>query len=49
MKIAGQIVQKNDPVVKMLETYKKAKNTKEHNQQSLSKLIDRINLDRPIM
>lgn len=33
----------------MLETYQKAKQTRQLNQQVLSKLIDRINLDRPIM
>lgn len=32
MKIGGQIVQKNDSVVRMLETYQKAKNTRDQNQ-----------------
>ena len=48
-KIQGKEVDESDPVVKMVQTYKKAQETRKKSQQTLIKLIERVNLDRPLM
>ena len=49
LKIGKTEVAKNDSVVKMLDTYNRARQSRTDSQNNLDKLIDRINLDRPIM
>ena len=48
-RIRGQIVDKQDNVVKMLKTCMKGRQKKIDFADKLSKLVVRINLDRPIL
>ena len=48
-KINGVIVEKTDPVVKMMRTCIKSKKSQGYYEEKLQKLVDRINLDRPIL
>jgi hypothetical protein len=47
--IAGYTVSKADASVKMLHTCVKARASKADKEAKLQKLVDRINLDRPIL
>jgi hypothetical protein len=48
-KVGSHVVNPKDSVVKLLGTFKRGAETRAREQQTLNKLIDRINLDRPIM
>jgi tRNA splicing endonuclease len=47
--VAGQRVSKADKVVKMLATCKRIRDSREQKEIKLKKLVERINLDRPIL
>jgi hypothetical protein len=49
VKIGNSVALKNDPVVKILETCKFLNHSKKNNKETLTKLMERINMDRPIM
>jgi hypothetical protein len=49
VKVGHSVALKSDPVVKILETCKVLNNSKKNNIETLTKLMERINMDRPIM
>lgn len=45
----GVVVEKDDPVVKILRTCIKKNKSQASYEEKLKRLVDRINLDRPIL
>jgi len=47
--ISGNLVEKNDPVVSMLASCKKGRVVQAQLEHDLQKLLERVDLDRPIL
>ena len=47
--ISGTVVDKRDDVVQLMSTLQRARSKKMQNEDTLAKLIKRIDLDRPIL